>query len=99
VEVSSVSDGRFLDALRETMEAAHMSRREDRAMLRSVVAALGFITILAVLIIVGVLTVNSLGAGLGGGAPDQIDAAKHAKKQSEDVQKKLEKDLKKGEDY
>ena len=68
-------------------------------MLRSVGATLGFITILAVLIIVGVLTVNSLGAGLGGGAPDQIDAAKHAKKQAEDVQKKLEKEMKKGQEY
>ena len=67
-------------------------------MLRSVVAILGFITILAALIIVGVLTVNSLGAGLGGGTPDQIDAAKHAKKQAEDVQHKLEKDLKRGQD-
>src|SRR5918998_5017748 len=36
-------------------------------MLRSLVAALGFITILATLIIVGVLMVNSLGASLGGG--------------------------------
>ena len=36
-------------------------------MLRSLVATLGFITILATLIIVGVLTVNSLGASLGGG--------------------------------
>jgi hypothetical protein len=35
--------------------------------LRSLVATLGFITILATLIIVGVLTVNSLGASLGGG--------------------------------
>ena len=67
-------------------------------MLRSVVATLGFITILAALIIVGVLTVNSLGAGLGGGTPEKIDAAKHAKKQAEDVQQKLEKDLKKGQD-
>jgi hypothetical protein len=67
-------------------------------MLRSVVATLGFVTILAALIIVGVLTVNSLGAGLGGGAPDKIDAAKHAKKQAEDVQKKLHKELKKGQD-
>jgi hypothetical protein len=31
------------------------------------VATLGFVTILATLIIVGVLTVNSLGASLGGG--------------------------------
>ena len=68
-------------------------------MLRSVVAALGFITILAALIIIGVLTANSLGAGLGGGTPDKIDAAKHAKKQAEDVQKNLEKDLKKGQEY
>jgi hypothetical protein len=68
-------------------------------MLRSVVAALGLVTILAALVIVGVLTVNSLGAGLGGGAPNGIDAAKHAKKQSEDVQKKLEKNMKKGQDY
>ena len=36
-------------------------------MLRSVVAALGFITVLSTLIIVGVLMVNSLGASLGGG--------------------------------
>ena len=36
-------------------------------MLRSLVATLGFITILATLIIVGVLMVNSLGASLGGG--------------------------------
>ena len=36
-------------------------------MLRSVVAALGFISVLATLIIVGVLMVNSLGASLGGG--------------------------------
>jgi hypothetical protein len=36
-------------------------------MLRSLVAALGFITVLATLIIVGVLMVNSLGASLGGG--------------------------------
>src|SRR5215207_844925 len=36
-------------------------------MLRSLVATLGFITILATLIIVGVLTVNSLGASFGGG--------------------------------
>src|ERR687894_2633656 len=36
-------------------------------MLRALVAALGFITILATLIIVGVLMVNSLGASLGGG--------------------------------
>jgi hypothetical protein len=39
-------------------------------MLRSVVAALGFITVLATLIIVGVLMVNSLGASLGGGLGD-----------------------------
>ncbi len=68
-------------------------------MLRSVVATLGLVTILAALIIVGVLTVNSLGAGLGGGAPDKIDAAKHAKKQVDDVQHKLHKELKKGQDY
>ncbi len=36
-------------------------------MLRSVVATLGFITVLSTLIIVGVLMVNSLGASLGGG--------------------------------
>jgi hypothetical protein len=36
-------------------------------MLRSLVAALGFITVLATLIIVGVLMMNSLGASLGGG--------------------------------
>src|SRR5215203_1940543 len=36
-------------------------------MLRSLVATLGFITVLATLIIVGVLMVNSLGASLGGG--------------------------------
>jgi hypothetical protein len=34
-------------------------------MLRSVVAALGFISVLATLIIVGVLMVNSMGASLG----------------------------------
>ena len=39
-------------------------------MLRSLVATLGFITVLATLIIVGVLTVNSLGASLGGGFAD-----------------------------
>ena len=39
-------------------------------MLRSLVATLGFITILATLIIVGVLMVNSLGASLGGGFGD-----------------------------
>ncbi len=69
-------------------------------MLRSVVAALGFVTILAALVIVGVLTANSLGASLGGGTPDKIDAAKHAKKQAEDVQHKLEKKLdKQGDGY
>src|ERR687889_21054 len=36
-------------------------------MLRSLVAALGFITVLSTLIIVGVLMVNSMGASLGGG--------------------------------
>src|SRR5215216_2949483 len=36
-------------------------------MLRSVVAALGFITVLSTLIIVGVLMVNSFRASLGGG--------------------------------
>ena len=36
-------------------------------MLRSVVAALGFITVLSTLVIVGVLMVNSLGASFGGG--------------------------------
>src|ERR671911_1187660 len=36
-------------------------------MLRSLVATVGFITVLATLIIVGVLMVNSLGASLGGG--------------------------------
>jgi hypothetical protein len=36
-------------------------------MLRSVVAALGFISVLVTLIIVGVLMVNSFGASLGGG--------------------------------
>jgi hypothetical protein len=36
-------------------------------MLRSLVAVLGFITVLATLIIVGVLMMNSLGASLGGG--------------------------------
>jgi hypothetical protein len=36
-------------------------------MLRSLVAALGFISVLATLIIVGVLMVNSLGGSLGGG--------------------------------
>ena len=36
-------------------------------MLRSLVAALGFVTVLSTLIIVGVLMVNSLGASLGGG--------------------------------
>ena len=36
-------------------------------MLRALVAALGFITVLATLIIVGVLMVNSLGASFGGG--------------------------------
>ena len=36
-------------------------------MLRALVAALGFITVLATLIVVGVLMVNSLGASLGGG--------------------------------
>ena len=36
-------------------------------MLRTLVAALGFITVLSTLIIVGVLMVNSLGASLGGG--------------------------------
>jgi hypothetical protein len=36
-------------------------------MLRSLVAALGFITVLATLIIVGVLMVNSFGASLWGG--------------------------------
>jgi hypothetical protein len=35
-------------------------------MLRSLVAALGFITVLSTLIIVGVLMVNSMGASLGG---------------------------------
>ena len=39
-------------------------------MLRALVAALGFITVLATLIIVGVLMVNSLGASLGGGLGD-----------------------------
>ncbi len=39
-------------------------------MLRALVAALGFITVLATLIIVGVLMVNSLGASLGGGLDD-----------------------------
>jgi hypothetical protein len=37
-------------------------------MLRSLVAALGFISVLATLIIVGVLMVNSLGGSLGGGS-------------------------------
>jgi hypothetical protein len=37
-------------------------------MLRSLVAALGFITVLSTLIIVGVLMVNSFGASLGGGS-------------------------------
>jgi len=36
-------------------------------MLRSLVAALGFITVLSTLVIVGVLMVNSFGASLGGG--------------------------------
>ena len=36
-------------------------------MLRTLVAALGFVTVLGTLIIVGVLMVNSLGASLGGG--------------------------------
>ena len=36
-------------------------------MLRTVVASLGFITVLSTLIIVGVLMVNSFGASLGGG--------------------------------
>src|SRR5215208_4997112 len=36
-------------------------------MLRSLVATLGFITVLSTLIIVGVLMVNSMGASLGGG--------------------------------
>src|SRR5215208_4873032 len=36
-------------------------------MLRSVVAALGFITVLSALVIVGVLMVNSFRASLGGG--------------------------------
>jgi hypothetical protein len=36
-------------------------------MLRSLVASLGFITVLATLIIVGVLMVNSMGASFGGG--------------------------------
>src|SRR5918998_3362215 len=36
-------------------------------MLRSLVAALGFITVLSTLIIVGVLMVHSMGASLGGG--------------------------------
>ena len=36
-------------------------------MLRSVVAALGFITVLSTLVIVGVLMVNSFRASLGGG--------------------------------
>src|ERR671910_2612459 len=36
-------------------------------MLRALVAALGFVTVLSTLIIVGVLMVNSLGASLGGG--------------------------------
>src|SRR5215208_6520286 len=36
-------------------------------MLRSVVAALGFITVLSTLVIVSVLMVNSFGASLGGG--------------------------------
>jgi hypothetical protein len=36
-------------------------------MLRSLIAALGFISVLAALIIVGMLMVNSLGASLGGG--------------------------------
>jgi hypothetical protein len=36
-------------------------------MLRSLVATLGFITVLSTLIIVGVLMVNSFGASLGGG--------------------------------
>ena len=39
-------------------------------MLRSLVATLGFITVLSTLIIVGVLMVNSLGASLGGGLGD-----------------------------
>jgi hypothetical protein len=39
-------------------------------MLRALVATLGFVTVLATLIIVGVLTVNSLGASLGGGFAD-----------------------------
>jgi hypothetical protein len=37
-------------------------------MLRSLVAALGFISVLATLVIVGVLMVNSLGGSLGGGS-------------------------------
>ena len=81
----------------EIIEAIRTSRGEDLAMLRALVATLGFITVLATLIIVGVLTVNSLGAGLGGGAPDKIDAAKHAQKQANDVQHKLDKELKKGQ--
>jgi hypothetical protein len=36
-------------------------------MLRSLVATLGFITVLSTLVIVGVLMVNSFGASLGGG--------------------------------
>ena len=41
-------------------------------MLRSLVAALGFISVLATLVIVGVLMVNSLGGSLGGGSAGEM---------------------------
>src|SRR5215203_3361017 len=41
-------------------------------MLRSIVAALGFISVLAALVIVGVLMVNSLGGSLEGGSAGDI---------------------------
>lgn len=41
-------------------------------MLRSLAVALGFISVLATLVIVGVLMVNSLGGSLGGGSAGEI---------------------------
>jgi hypothetical protein len=43
-------------------------------MLRSLVAALGFISVLAALVIVGVPMVNSLGGSLGGGSAGDISS-------------------------
>ena len=54
------------------------------------------ISVAACVTLSGAFAASGCGVRMG---MEKVDDAKQAKKQAEDVQKKLEKDLKKGQDY